>query len=94
MSEKLSGIVAEVESYRPTMEPLKPGVILRPVDTFYEPIVIGKDVKLELSNGDCYQTRATGFELGGLSNAGLLVNEIPGVPNENLLAAKLFVFVE
>lgn len=92
MSEKLSGIVAEAESYRPTIKPLKPGVILRPVETWYEPIVIGKDVKLVLSNGDCYQTRATGFELGGKLNAGLLVKDIPGVSNEDLLGAKLYVF--
>ncbi len=90
MSEKLSGIVAEAESYRPTIKPLKPGIILRPVETWYEPIVIGKDVKLVLSNGDSYQTRATGFELGETAK-GLLVNEIPGVSNEDLLGAKLYV---
>jgi hypothetical protein len=93
MSEKLSGIVAEAESYMSTIEPPVSGVILRPVETWYEPIVIGKDVKLVLSNGDCYQTRATGFELGGKLNAGLLVNEIPGVSNEDLLGAKLYVLV-
>jgi len=91
MSEKLSGIVGEAESFRPTIEPLKPGVILRPVETWYEPIEIGKDVKLELSNGDCYQTRATGFEMGGKLNAGLLVNEIPDVSNKDLLGAKLYI---
>jgi hypothetical protein len=91
MSEKLSGIVAEAESWRLTIEPFTSGVILRPVETWHEPIVIGKDVKLMLSNGDCYQTRATGFELGGNLNAGLLVKEIPGVANEDLLGAKLYV---
>jgi hypothetical protein len=94
MSEKLSGVVAEAESYRLTIEPFTSGVILRPVETWYEPIVIGKDVKLVLSNGDCYQTRATGFELGGKLNAGLLVKEIPGVGNEDLLGAKLYVLAE
>jgi len=94
MSEKLSGIVAETEPYRLTIEPFTSGVILRPVETWYEPIVIGKDVKLVLSNGDCYQTRATGFEMGGNLNAGLLVKEIPGVANEDLLGAKLYVIAE
>ncbi len=91
MSEKLSGIVAEAEPFRPTIEPSISGVILRPIETWYEPIVIGKDVKLVLSNGDCYQTRATGFETTGKLNAGVLVNEIPGVSNEDLLGAKLYV---
>ena len=72
MSDKLSAIVAESESYRLTKEPFTSGVILRPVERWYEPIVIGKDVRLVLSNGDCYQTQATGFELGGNLNAGLL----------------------
>jgi hypothetical protein len=94
MSEKLSGIVAETEPYRLTIEPFTSGVILRPVETWYEPIVIGKDVKLVLSNGDCYQTRATGFEMGGNLNAGLLVKESPGVANEDLLGAKLYVIAE
>jgi len=94
MSEKLSGTVAEAESYRLTIEPFTSGVILRPVETWYEPIVIGKDVKLVLSNGDCYQTRATGFEMGGNINAGLLVKEIPGVANEDLLGAKLYVLAQ
>jgi len=94
MSEKLSGIVAESESYRLTKEPFTSGVILRPVERWYEPIVIGKDVRLVLSNGDCYQTQATGFELGGNLNAGLLVKEIPGVSNEDLLGAKLYVLAE
>ena len=93
MSEKLSGIVAEAESFRPTIEPLKPGVILRPAETWYGAIVIGKDIKLVLSNGNCYQTRATGFELG--ENAtGLLVDDIPGVTNEDLLGAKLYVLAK
>jgi hypothetical protein len=93
MSEKLSGIVAGAESYRPIIEPLRPGVILRPVETWHEPIVIGKDVKLTLSNGDCYQTQAIGFELG--ENAkGLLVKDIPGVANEDLLGAKLYVLAK
>jgi hypothetical protein len=93
MTEKLSGIVAEAESWRLTIEPFTSGVILRPVETWHEPIVIGKDVKLVLSNGDCCQTRATGFEMG--ENAkGLLVKEIPGVTNENLLGAKLYVLAE
>jgi hypothetical protein len=91
MTEKLSGIDAEAESYRPNIEPFISRVILRPVETWHEPIVIGKDVKLVLSNGDCYQTRATGFERNGKLNAGLLVNEIPGVSNEDLLGAKLYV---
>src|SRR5215813_2495535 len=94
MSEKLSGIIAEAESYRPTMKPLKPGVMLRPVETWYEPIVIGKDVKLVLSNGDSYQTLAIGFELGGKLNAGLVVNEIPGISNEDLLGAKLYALYD
>ncbi len=93
MSEKLSGIVAEAESDRPILEHEEPGVILRPVETWYEPIVIGKDVKLVLFNGDCYQTRAIGLELG--KNAkGLIIDEIPGVANENLLGAKLYVLAE
>jgi len=90
MSEKLSGIVAEAESFKPTIVPLKPGVILRPAETWYEAIVIGKDIKLVLSNGDCYQTQAIGFEMG--ENAkGLLVKDIPGVANEDLLEAKLYI---
>jgi Zn-dependent alcohol dehydrogenase len=72
MPEKLSAIVAEAESYRLTIEPFITRVILRPVEKWYEPIAIGKDVKLVLSNGDCYQTRATGFERSGKLNAGLL----------------------
>ncbi len=93
MPEKLSGIVAEAESYRPTIKPLKPGVILRPVETWYEAIVIGKDVKLVLSNGDCYQTQAIGFEMGEDAK-GVLVEEIHGVANEDLLGAKLYVLAQ
>ncbi|HEX9002116.1 MAG TPA: hypothetical protein VGB07_19565 [Blastocatellia bacterium] len=55
--------------------------------------MIEKYVKLVLSNGDYYRTRATGFELGETSK-GLLVNEISGVPNENLLGAKLYVLAK
>ena len=55
--------------------------------------MIGKDIKLVLSNGDCYQTQAIGFEMGE-SAKGLLVEEIPGVANEDLLGAKLYVLTE
>jgi len=93
MSEKLSGIVAEVESDKPILEHEELGVILRPVESWGEAIVVGKDIKLVLLNGDCYHTRVIGGEIGG-NLKGILVKEIPGVANEDLLEAKLYVLVE
>lgn len=94
MSEKLSGIIAEAEFFRPTLEVLKPGVILRPIKDWCEPIVVGKDIKLMLSNGCSYQTEVLGLEIINEHSQGILVKDIPGVANESLLGAKLYVIAE
>jgi hypothetical protein len=93
MSEKLSGIVAEVESYRPKFEHAILGVILRPVEGWCEAIVVGKDIKHVLSNGDCYQARVIGGEIGE-NLKWIMVKDIPGIANEDLLGAILYVLAE
>jgi len=93
MPEKLAGIIATVESYKPKVQSLGDGTILRPEEEWHESIVVGRNVKLLLAGGDSYQTRVRGFMLNE-NPAGALVDEISGVANERLLGAKLYVLAE
>lgn len=94
MTEKLSGTVAEAESFRPTKKILKPGVLLRPVDDWCEPIVVGEIVKLVLSNGNDYHSKVLGLEIENENSRGILVDDIDNIENESLLGARLYVFSE
>jgi hypothetical protein len=90
MSEKLAGIIASVEEYKPIDQSLGTRIILRPKTDWSEAIVVGRNVKLVLANGDGFQTRVRGFTLNEKPE-GALVDEIPNVDNEDLLGARLYV---
>ena len=103
VEEKLAGIIAIAEFHVSYVSPRNaekysqeipiPDFLLRPEEEWFESILVGRDVKLVLVNGEAYQTKVIGFTLRERP-AAIFVNEIPDVKAESLVGASLYVFAK
>lgn len=71
MSELLSGIIESIELMEPSETDMRPvGIVLRSVENWQTPIVVGANVKLVFPDGSWHFSRIKGGEI--------MTSEAPG----------------